>query len=396
MRGCSLLLLLFLSSVPVQAFFRRGWGAVEPPLATPLPPELIGGSTPAASSEGAHSQPEGSSVLPQADALSHRVLQDNFTPSASPRASPDPLGFCGPSTSPGGGYYAFLTGDLGSINVTTLLDDFGNPFNATIAATARGLSAFARVYGNARVTAQEGTHAAAPVVGNGTFFFGPTSGDSLVLAPFQLTSLTACYSLWFRTAVGGGALMAFDTTASSQGSSNTDRVLYMSSDGSLVFGLHDTYAGKVIVKSEPGYADGDWHHAAACYDYDGSDGLQTLYVDGHFKGSSDRVIDHAYTNPSAMHLHIGYEPLSSGGIGGSWPYSGSGQFIGQMDNIVVFSFMLTEGQVAALAANLIPCLGSSNSPASAAPSSSPSPSSMVREGQRVEGGRGGGSWLCCD
>ena len=79
------------------------------------------------------------------------------------------------------------------------------------------------------------------------------------------------------------------------------------------------------------YADGHWHHAAVTYD-----GTKVVfYLDGAFKASG---IATYRTDPAA--ITIGVDTQSTG-----WPYTGD------LDDVMIFSRVLSSTEIATLAAN---------------------------------------------
>jgi PKD repeat protein len=178
---------------------------------------------------------------------------------------------------------------------------------------------------------------------NGTYFGGTSLG-----APGRLPGTAASFDgiddgvasgapisnpdtfsteLWFSTtSTAGGKLIGFGDAPSGR-SGNYDRHVYMSGDGRLNFGV---WTGTANIISAPGpYNDGQWHHVVATQ---GADGMR-FYVDGQLAGSNAQTAAQPYT---------GYWR-----VGGDSSWEGNAFFAGSVDDVAVYSSVLTPAQVSA-------------------------------------------------
>jgi hypothetical protein len=139
------------------------------------------------------------------------------------------------------------------------------------------------------------------------------------------------YELWFKTtSVSGGVLAGFSDVKTGAGTVS-DRNLYMTNSGQLVFGVH-TSSYKTI-SSTTAYNDGAWHHVAASL---GSSGL-LLVVDGA-RVATDGTTTVGTTGTG--YWRFGYGVLSG------WPSAPTSNFLAaDIDELHVFSKQLTDPQV---------------------------------------------------
>jgi Fibronectin type 3 domain-containing protein len=137
--------------------------------------------------------------------------------------------------------------------------------------------------------------------------------------------------LWFKTnTTQGGKLLGFEDTQTGNGSSY-DKQLYMTTDGSLIFGV---YNGSIdTLQSNPGYNDNAWHHAVVSQD---STGMK-LYVDGALITSNSVTGNQSYT---------GYWRVGGGNLSG-WPQQPTNSyFTGSLDEVAVYPTALSASDVA--------------------------------------------------
>jgi signal peptidase I len=116
-----------------------------------------------------------------------------------------------------------------------------------------------------------------------------TTSSSCLSTPLQIGSpQTYSYEVWFRTtSTAGGKLVSFEKSQTGT-SAQYDRHVYMTADGSLVFGVWT--GGPTTISSGPGWNDGLWHQAAATM---GSAGMR-LYVDGTLVASGTNPVSENY------------------------------------------------------------------------------------------------------
>jgi hypothetical protein len=136
--------------------------------------------------------------------------------------------------------------------------------------------------------------------------------------------------LWFKTTTTSGGLLVGFADTPTGGGATTDRNLYMTNTGQLVYGVH---AGSYkTISSTATYNDGNWHHVAATL---GTSGL-TLVIDGV------RVATDASTtagNTMTGYWHIGYADLTG------WPSAPTSHyFAGTVDEIHILDRQLSDAQ----------------------------------------------------
>lgn len=137
---------------------------------------------------------------------------------------------------------------------------------------------------------------------------------------------------WIKTtSTKGGKVIGFENYQKAT-STQFDKQLYLTNDGSVVFGVRP--AGIVTLKSGKGLNDGRWHHLVGTQGANGS----ALYVDGKSVAS----------NPTTTSQKItGYWRLGGGNLAG-WPSRpSSNYFAGSIDDTSVYTRSLTAGEVAA-------------------------------------------------
>ncbi|QRY39477.1 PKD domain-containing protein [Microbacterium hominis] len=137
------------------------------------------------------------------------------------------------------------------------------------------------------------------------------------------------YSLeaWFQTSTTtGGKIIGFGNSPDGN-SNNYDRHVYMTPDGTLVYGVWVGFAE--TLQSGPGYNDGAWHHVVATQ---GSEGMR-LYVDGVLKGSNTQSNAQDYTG----YWHVGGDV--------TWG-PGDWEFDGRIDEVAVYAAPLAASDVA--------------------------------------------------
>jgi PKD repeat protein len=147
----------------------------------------------------------------------------------------------------------------------------------------------------------------------------PTPGDFSVEAWVKTSSLS------------GGKIIGYGN-ATSGSSGSFDRQLYLSNNGTILFGL---YPGAIrTVQSKSGYNNNKWHHIVGTLD--GSAGMK-LYVDGALVGS-----DAATTSSQA---YSGYWRVGGDNLAG-WPSQPSSAYLnGTIDDVAVYPKALSAVQV---------------------------------------------------
>nr|WP_246214697.1 LamG domain-containing protein [Modestobacter muralis] len=140
--------------------------------------------------------------------------------------------------------------------------------------------------------------------------------------------------LWFRTTTArGGYLVGFGNGTNGDTSSSRDRLVYMTNDGRVTFGVYDGSAR--TISSSRAYNDGAWHMVTATFS--GSTGA-TLYVDG-----VQVAVNSAMTTaePVSGLFRAGYDNLAG------WPNAPTSNFFaGSIAHMGVFVTALPAGEVA--------------------------------------------------
>jgi PKD repeat protein len=150
--------------------------------------------------------------------------------------------------------------------------------------------------------------------------------------------------LWFRTpaaATTGGQLIGFGNKRTGA-STVTDRKLYMTSAGKLVFAVNPS--SPVAIVSPKAYDDAKWHQVVAAQ---GNDGMN-LYVDGHL------VAHGTYTAASVM---TGYWRTNGDSIPSTWPSHPTTAYLyAYMSDVSVYLSELSAARVLAHydASSLVP------------------------------------------
>ncbi len=169
---------------------------------------------------------------------------------------------------------------------------------------------------------------AGALVGQSTNYSVRLNGSTGLLASTAQFSDPSVYSeeLWFKTSTtNGGKLIGFGDAATGL-SSNYDRHVYMETDGRLTFGVWTGVANTITTTAA--YNNNAWHHLVATQ---GPDGMK-LYVDGVLRGTNPQTDQQAYT---------GYWRVGGDNTWGPQPW-----FAGNVDEVAVYSSVLTPTQVA--------------------------------------------------
>ncbi|MCW2527026.1 MAG: wcoG [Pseudonocardiales bacterium] len=131
--------------------------------------------------------------------------------------------------------------------------------------------------------------------------------------------------VWFKTTTtAGGKIIGFGN-ANTGNSSNYDRHIYMSTNGSVYFGVYNN--GSYTINTAPGLNDGQWHQAVGTMSSTG----MTFYVDGKKVGANANNAGQSYS---------GYWR-----VGGDTSWSGNAYFAGSIDEAAIYPTALTKAQV---------------------------------------------------
>lgn len=150
--------------------------------------------------------------------------------------------------------------------------------------------------------------------------------------------------LWFRTTTtNGGRLIGLGNQTGNNASTVSDRHIYMTNNGALVFGVSPASTNRTISSTQT-YRDGDWHHAVATLSSAAGEtrGMR-LYVDGELVASdSTTTTARAYATNAISYWRIGADTVSG------WPNAPTSlYFTGGVAWASVHTAALTPAQVAA-------------------------------------------------
>jgi hypothetical protein len=149
---------------------------------------------------------------------------------------------------------------------------------------------------------------------------------------------TFSLELWFKTTTTlGGKLIGFESTQAST-SSKFDRHIFMRNDGRLTYGGWTGGSLKMLTTAAS-YNNGVWHHLVVTVrPVAASSNQQTsIYVDGVSVASGQTTQVSSYTG----WWRVGYGALASGSN-----YPSSANFVGNIDNVAVYTTELTASRIA--------------------------------------------------
>jgi PKD repeat protein len=130
---------------------------------------------------------------------------------------------------------------------------------------------------------------------------------------------------WFQTTTNaGGKIIGFGDRRTGT-STNSDRHVYMTTDGAVNFGVWSGAAS--VLTSQPGLNNGQWHHVVASMSGAG----MRLYIDGSLVGQNSNTVAQPYT---------GYWR-----VGGDTSWAGATWFPGSIDEVAVYPTTLTAVEV---------------------------------------------------
>ena len=186
---------------------------------------------------------------------------------------------------------------------------------------------------------------------------GYVAGASPIQAPNAFSQ-----AVWFKTdSVRGGTIMAQSDQPTGPGG-NTDRIIVMDNNGSLVFAMKSGIGGifgvgTINIRNQgPVWNDGEWHLAVGTYDGNGN---AAFYVDGWLQGAQTGTAFDPAALANGMptsYVRAGYADLSQiqlvFGInfyGNRWPESD--YLDGSIDEVSVYPRALSANEVARLFAS---------------------------------------------
>ncbi|WP_159625094.1 PKD domain-containing protein [Actinomyces sp. zg296] len=206
--------------------------------------------------------------------------------------------------------------DLGAKHLWTFEEEAGTTFKDILGG--------AHMTGTAGVKAgQEGSRGSSKALGvGGNGGTAVSSGTDGHVQTFSIES-------WVKTdSKNGGAIVSYEKNG------DRDRLLYMTPDGAIHFGVYPRETK--VVSSKAGFNDGKWHHVVATLGADG----QNLYVDGKPVASDKTVIKAQEFNGSWR--------LGTGSLKG-WPQVSENTpstLDATIDSTAIYHSQLTADQIA--------------------------------------------------
>jgi len=146
---------------------------------------------------------------------------------------------------------------------------------------------------------------------------------------------TFTLELWFKTSsTTGGKLIGFNSTTGSA-SLTYDRHIFMRTDGRLVYG---GWVGGNSLTTSASYNDNKWHYLVVTATPHGSQQQDfAIYVDAALVGSGNTRIS-SYNG----WWQVGFGPLP---VGSGYPLNAN--FIGNIDNVAVYTTALSSARISA-------------------------------------------------
>ena len=171
---------------------------------------------------------------------------------------------------------------------------------------------------------------AGAVAGNTAMTISSTSGRMVGEKAYSMPQQFTVEAWVKQSGVNrGGRIIGFGNSKTGNSGGGGDRMLYMRTNGSIVFGVND--GTQRTLTSISGTNDGLWHHVAGTYD----NGAMKLYVDGALAGS-------ALVGPASVYYgwwRVGYDNTNT------WPGGGATQTGMGIDEAAVYPYALTPAQV---------------------------------------------------
>jgi gliding motility-associated-like protein len=179
-----------------------------------------------------------------------------------------------------------------------------------------------------------------PVPSSGRYGF--PNNAYLLNGTNQYLSTTNSYSsptvftimVWFKTTTTtGGRLIGFGSSQNGS-SASSDRQIYMTDAGQLIFGVNNTTPNVVNSGGEV-YNDGQWHCAVGTLSAAGLN----LYVDGVLQGSDPSVTTaQNYTG----YWRVGYDQIQS-----PWPSPPTSKYFnGNVDDVYIYNVVIPSSSIA--------------------------------------------------
>src|SRR4051812_29901853 len=197
-----------------------------------------------------------------------------------------------------------------AVGTTTSVDSSGQSNNGTYTGVTLGDAG--AIAGNTSMTTSSSS--------------GRMVGEKAYSMPQQFTA-----EAWVKQSGvnRGGRIIGFGNSKTGNSGGGGDRMLYMRTNGSIVFGIND--GAQRTLTSPSAKNDGLWHHVVGTYD----NGAMKLYVDGVLSGS-------AQVGPASVYYgwwRVG-DDLTNSWPGGGGPQTGMG-----IDEAAVYPYALSPVQV---------------------------------------------------
>jgi hypothetical protein len=216
--------------------------------------------------------------------------------------------------------YQNVTGGTASAVGYWTFDDSPNDFS--------GHNNHAELFGGAEYS----TEVPAPIGAGKSLSLSGVPGTYAVVNPMDVSESAMSVSFWFQGASASRGL--FTVAQGNLGSTANDRSLYLGGSGgtNIAAQLKPGVTAETIGSTGKNYADNAWHHLV--YSFEQGVSTQRVYIDGVQVASGAHW---ASINSGQDRIYIGLAPQ---GLQDSWS--------GRIDDVAVFTGLLTPAQVTAL------------------------------------------------
>ena len=166
---------------------------------------------------------------------------------------------------------------------------------------------------------------------------GSTTGGGVIEQNQRSYPTDTTVATWFKTSIAGGVIADFGLSNTTTTSSSVDRVLYMKSDGSIVFSNVATQAANVVLStltctSPANLNDGQWHLVVATWSF--TTGC-TLTVDNGATATTAPSASLTLLSGFNGYWRFGYDSPSASVWPGVTP-----KFVGNLDESQVYGAVL--------------------------------------------------------
>jgi hypothetical protein len=162
----------------------------------------------------------------------------------------------------------------------------------------------------------------------GSFAFNGTNNEVTTTTQFT-NPQTFSVGAWFKTSTADGKKIIGFESNQTGGSGNSERSIYIGTDGKLNFFLYAPIGGTKTATSPLTYNDNNWHYGLATYGGEGT--TMRLYVDGASVATADA---------SAAQNYNGWWRIAGQGYGAV-----TGFFTGSISNVHVYNRGLSSDEI---------------------------------------------------